>query len=72
MKGKNLLRINQATLVEALQEHFDRVMPGQKVLMASRDGVSGEYGTTKMLEDVIVEFEAIEPAKTEAQGGAAQ
>lgn len=71
MKGKNLLRLNQATLVQALQEYLDRVMPGQRVIEA-KSVANNSWDSGSMLQEVVVEVEAVEPAKTEAQGGAAQ
>lgn len=70
MKGKNLLRLNQATLVQALQEYLDLVMPGQKVLEA-KSVANNSWDSGAMLQEVVVEVEAVEPAKTEVRGGAA-
>lgn len=84
MKGTNMLKVNQETLVEALQRYLDAEMPGHKVRSVTHPG-GGYLASGDLVPDLVVLFEPkvvdrdaeaftahLDKLKQQAQGGAAQ
>jgi hypothetical protein len=46
MKGSNELRLNEATIIEAVQEYLDKRLPTTPVVVKSIDENNGGYNKT--------------------------
>lgn len=68
MKGTNMLKLNQQTLVSALQDYLDSEMPGHKVKSVNLpgDGYFGSHAGALVDELVVVVEEANSDGKTMA------
>jgi len=56
MKGNNMIQLNQATLIEAIQEYLDKRWSGpeQKVMAVTVTRVNNEYGSGTLGVDVAI------------------